>query len=242
MSRSTHKFARLDVLAWKGKLGSVLVQLMMVVNDMSLAMDAQRRWSEDAGKQRAHRERGAKIYFVRLQISHIFEAMKIIEEIRDDPDLMRVVDRSGGRTQKAFAQLLAFKGSAEFKMMAASAIISPSTMIQRRSNSPSPHSLRSTPTQRDRFHSVTNRTTGFSSPATWWGTAQLSGRYSRFRRGRMSPPKPTGLSCAFMKSCKCLAASPEASFGKIRDRAFALCSRLTTCSRNCRIPPNSTNR
>ena len=118
MSRSTHKFARLDVLASKGKLGSVLVRLMMVVNDMSLAMDAQRRWTEDAGKQRAHRERGAKIYFVRLQISHIFEAMKIIEEIRDDPDLMRVVDHSGGRTQKAFAQLLAFKGSAEFKMMA----------------------------------------------------------------------------------------------------------------------------
>jgi hypothetical protein len=98
--RSTHKFARLDVLASKGKLGSVLVRLMMVVNDMSLAMDAQRRWTEGAGKQRAHRERGAKIYFVRLQISHIFAAMKIIEEIRDDPDLMRVVDRSGGRTQK----------------------------------------------------------------------------------------------------------------------------------------------
>jgi hypothetical protein len=118
VSRSTHKFARLDALASKGKLGSVLVRLMMVVNDMSLAMDAQRRWTEDAEKQRAHRERGAKIYFVRLQISHIFEAMKIIEEIRDDPDLMRVVDRSGGRTERAFAQLLAFKGSAEFKMMA----------------------------------------------------------------------------------------------------------------------------
>lgn len=118
MSRSTHKFARLDALASKGKLGSVLVRLMMVINDMSLAMDAQRRWAEDAGKQRAHRERGAKIYFVRLQISHIFEAMKIVEEVRDDPDLMKVVDRSGGRTQKAFAQLLALKGSAEFKMMA----------------------------------------------------------------------------------------------------------------------------
>lgn len=91
---------------------------MMVINDMSLAMDAQRSWAEDVGKQRAHRERGAKIYFVRLQISHIFEAMKIVEEIRDDPDLMKVVDRSGGPTQKAFGQLLAFKGSAEFKMMA----------------------------------------------------------------------------------------------------------------------------
>ena len=118
MSRSTHKFARLDALASKGKLGSVLVRLMMVINDMSLAMDGQRRWTEDAGKARAHRERGAKIYFVRLQISHIFEAIKILEEIRDDPDLMRAVDRSGSRTPKAFAALLAFKGSAEFKMMA----------------------------------------------------------------------------------------------------------------------------
>ncbi len=118
MSNSTHKFARLDALASKGKLGSVLVRLMMVVNDMSLAMDAQRRWTEDAGKDRAHRERGAKIYFVRLQISHIFEAIKVIEEIRDDPDLMKAVDRSGAPTRKGFATLLTFIGSAEFKMMA----------------------------------------------------------------------------------------------------------------------------
>src|SRR5258708_3574552 len=117
VSRSSHKYARLDALASKGKLGSVLVRLMMVVNDMSLAMDAQRRWTEDAGETRMHRERGAKIYFVRLQISHIFEAMKIIGEIAG-PGLMMAVDRAGSQTKKAFAALLAFKGSAEFKMMA----------------------------------------------------------------------------------------------------------------------------
>jgi hypothetical protein len=43
VSRSTTKFARLDAIASKGKLGSVLIRLMMVINDMSLAMDAQRR-------------------------------------------------------------------------------------------------------------------------------------------------------------------------------------------------------
>jgi hypothetical protein len=37
---------------------------MMVINDMSLAMDAQRRWTEDAIPERQHRERGAKIYFI----------------------------------------------------------------------------------------------------------------------------------------------------------------------------------
>ena len=77
MSRSTHKFARLDAIVSKGELGSVLIRLMMAINDMSLAMDAQRRWTEDSMKNREHRERGAKIYFIRLQISHIYEAMKI---------------------------------------------------------------------------------------------------------------------------------------------------------------------
>jgi hypothetical protein len=88
---------------------------MMVINDMGLAMDAQRRWTEDAKEQRHHRERGAKIYFVRLQISHIYEAMKIVEEIRDNPALMKAVDRSDRFTKKGFAALLAFAGSPEFE-------------------------------------------------------------------------------------------------------------------------------
>lgn len=100
VSRSSHKYARLDALASKGKLGSVLVRLMMVVNDMSLAMDAQRRWTEDAGETRMHRERGAKIYFVRLQISHIFEAMKIIGEIAGNPGLMMAVDPQAARQRR----------------------------------------------------------------------------------------------------------------------------------------------
>jgi hypothetical protein len=117
VSRSTHKFARLDAIASKGDLGSVLIRLMMVINDMSLAMDGQRRWIEDAKSERQHRERGAKIYFIRLQISHIYEAMKIVEEIRDSPVLMKAVDRSDHFTKKSFAALLAFIASPEFEKM-----------------------------------------------------------------------------------------------------------------------------
>jgi hypothetical protein len=118
MSRSTHKFARLAAIDSKGKLGSVLIRLMMVINDMSLAMDAQRRWTEDVKMERTHRERGAKIYFIRLQMSHIFEAMAIVEEIRDSADLMNAVDRSDPFTKKGFAALLTFIGSPEYKIMA----------------------------------------------------------------------------------------------------------------------------
>ena len=115
MSRSTHKFARLDAIASKGELGSALIRLMMVINDMSLAMDAQRRWTEDTMKERQHRKRGAKIYFVRLQLAHIYEAMKIVEEIRKSPTLIRAVDRSGRRTRKAFDALVAYMGSPQYK-------------------------------------------------------------------------------------------------------------------------------
>lgn len=115
MSRSTHKFARLAAIASKGELGSVLIRLMMVINDMTLAMDAHRRWIEDAMKERKHRERGAKIYFIRLQISHIYEAMRIVEEIRDTPALMKAVDRSDPSTKRGFAALLAFIASPEFE-------------------------------------------------------------------------------------------------------------------------------
>jgi hypothetical protein len=115
VSRSTHKFARLGVIASKGELGSVLIRLMMVINDMSLAMDAQRRWAEDPIEERKHRVRGAKIYFVRLQIAHIYEAMKIVEEIRKSPTLIKAVDRSGRRTRKAFDALVGYMGSSQYK-------------------------------------------------------------------------------------------------------------------------------
>jgi hypothetical protein len=44
---STTRNVRLGALADKGKLGSVLIRLMMVMNDMSLAMDGLARWSGD---------------------------------------------------------------------------------------------------------------------------------------------------------------------------------------------------
>lgn len=115
MSRSTTKFARLATIASKGELGSVLIRLMMAINDMSLAMDAQRRWTQDVIEQRKHRERGAKVYFIRLQVSHIYEAMAIIQEIKDTPALMKAVDHSDHLTRKGFDQLLTFIGSPEFR-------------------------------------------------------------------------------------------------------------------------------
>ena len=61
MSRSKTKFGYLARIEAKGDLGSVMIRLMLTINDMSLAMDAFRRWSEDPKEERRHRERGARI-------------------------------------------------------------------------------------------------------------------------------------------------------------------------------------
>ena len=112
---STTKNVRLGSIADKGKLGSVLIRLMMVMNDMSLAMDALGWWSNESERTRQHREVGARIYFVRLQLSHLYEGLKIVKEVEKDPELKNAVDASGRFTRKSFAQLVEFEGSNEHK-------------------------------------------------------------------------------------------------------------------------------
>src|SRR5262249_30101423 len=102
-------------IASQGALGSVLIRLMIAINDMALAHDALRLWVEEQERSRKHRERGGKIYFVRLQISHIYEALSIVKEIRDSPALMKAIERSGRRTQTAFEKLVHFIDSDEFE-------------------------------------------------------------------------------------------------------------------------------
>ncbi len=114
-STSTTRNVRLGAIADKGKLGSVLIRLMMVMNDMSLAMDGLGWWLNENEGHRQQREVGARIYFARLQLSHLYEGLKIVHEIEKDTDLQKVVDASGAFTRNCYANLVAFRGSAEYE-------------------------------------------------------------------------------------------------------------------------------
>jgi hypothetical protein len=87
----------------------------MVMNDMSLAMDGLGWWVNESERTRQHREVGARIYFVRLQLSHLYEGVKIIKEIEKDPELKNAVDASGRFTRKSFAKLVEFGDSEEYE-------------------------------------------------------------------------------------------------------------------------------
>jgi hypothetical protein len=52
-----------------------------------------------------HRELGARMYFVRIELSHLFEGLKVVEEIRKSPELMALLSHCDAKTQDAFHSL-----------------------------------------------------------------------------------------------------------------------------------------
>lgn len=108
MSRSTTRI--LNTRKFAAKHGAAtIVKLMMACNDLSLANNSMARWKDEQSPARSHRKHGARIYFMRLQISHLVEALKIIDEITSDPILVALVECCDRQTQLAFAQLREFR-------------------------------------------------------------------------------------------------------------------------------------
>ena len=81
---------------------------MMACNDMSLANQALTHWKGPSSRIRKARATFAAMYFIRTQISHLYEALKIIEEIEKDTLLKGLIARCDSRTQQSYAKLLTY--------------------------------------------------------------------------------------------------------------------------------------
>jgi hypothetical protein len=103
----------------KGELGVVLGRLMLAMNDISIANDALGSWMKDQEGIRKDRQRGAKMYFVRMLISHVFEALTVISKIRNTPELMEIVQQSSDAIRAPFARCAAVIGTEKYKQMKA---------------------------------------------------------------------------------------------------------------------------
>ncbi|MFZ0479152.1 MAG: hypothetical protein WAL71_08380 [Terriglobales bacterium] len=107
MSRTTTR--TVNVATFADRPGaSTVIKLMMACNDLSLANDAQGVWKSEQSPTRKSRAKGAGMYFVRLQVSHLNEALKIIRELRDDPSLMKLVDQCDAQSRASFTKLEQF--------------------------------------------------------------------------------------------------------------------------------------
>ena len=118
MGRSTTWMVSMKKLADKDKLGGLMVRLMMVLQDFALANHSMGTWKAEENRKLKDRKVGAGRYFLRLQLSHIFEAFKIIEkEIEKSADLKAAIESCDARTKKSYQALLEFLKSEDYKLL-----------------------------------------------------------------------------------------------------------------------------
>lgn len=105
MPRTTTRYVDFGTLLTRGCSAVTVIKLMMAFNDLSLANEALSEWKKEQPKNKKPRQLGAMRYFVRMQLGHLYEGLKIIEEIRKNPRLSALVSRCGSHTQEAFQNL-----------------------------------------------------------------------------------------------------------------------------------------
>src|SRR3954463_6556816 len=118
MGKSTTWMVSMNKLADQGRLGSVMVRLMMVLQDFALANDAMEKWRTEEHPKLQERKRGAARYFLRLQVSHMFEACEIIKnEMEASDELKQAVEACDPQTNKSYRAVLKFLKSDDYKLM-----------------------------------------------------------------------------------------------------------------------------
>lgn len=98
-------------VAWRklrdgGESAVRIVKLMMACTDISLAVDAVSVWERDLPRLKAGRQKSAGMYFIRLQLAHLNEGLKVIKEIAGDESLNRVLDECDKKTRADFKILI----------------------------------------------------------------------------------------------------------------------------------------
>ena len=105
MPGTSTKFLSFERLAAKGTDSAIVVKLMMACNDMTLANLALTDWKGAQPKERRDLEVGARMYFVRIELAHLYEGLKIIKEIQTSGSLRRLVDACDARTRDSYAEM-----------------------------------------------------------------------------------------------------------------------------------------
>lgn len=108
MSRTSTKFIDFRKMQNQGQSAIKVIKLMMACNDLSLADEALSGWKEKDSKMMKQRQVGAKMYFMRMQLSHLHEGLKVIESIKKDTALISLLRICDDQTKNSFRKLEEF--------------------------------------------------------------------------------------------------------------------------------------
>lgn len=108
MATST-SYTTFDKLVGRGDESIIVIKLMMAFNDLALANEGLAIFKAQYAEKRTDKNRGAGMYFVRLQASHLYEAMEIVDAIASHERLRDVVSRCSELAKAAFERLVALR-------------------------------------------------------------------------------------------------------------------------------------
>jgi hypothetical protein len=80
----------------------IVLQLMTACNDLATANEALGRWQGKSDEHTAYFRRGALMYFIRLQMAHLNEALKVISDLRANTILLGLVANCPHSTAELF--------------------------------------------------------------------------------------------------------------------------------------------
>jgi len=117
MAKSTTRYITTAKLLRRPEVGSIVLRMMMSVNDSAIANSALHEWSTQSERERTGRVPGAKMYFARMQMGHAFEALLIIKEISETELLRGAVEECDPLTRASFAAIQAFLDTDDYKTL-----------------------------------------------------------------------------------------------------------------------------
>ena len=105
MARTSTRYVEFETLEIRGQSAVIVVKLMMACNNLTVTNQALDDWKKEQRRCRASRQAEACRYFIRAQIGHLNEGLKVIGEIQRDDTLSALVSQCDRRTQQSFQEL-----------------------------------------------------------------------------------------------------------------------------------------
>ncbi|MDP1838957.1 MAG: hypothetical protein Q8N31_04680 [Reyranella sp.] len=104
-AKSKTKLVSFDKIACDPDIGTMLIRLMMVMNDCAIAEESATMWRARSDERTRIKQQEAFKFFVELQIGHLHEGLALIREIAKKPKFRALVDQCAQVTQEQFDHL-----------------------------------------------------------------------------------------------------------------------------------------
>ena len=107
MCSTRTRYLNINQLALEDTSASLIVKLMICCNDLSLANQSLAKWKTDEflNADEKVRQWGAGMYFIRLQLSHLYEGLVIIDQILSNQLLNNLIGHLDESSKKSLEEL-----------------------------------------------------------------------------------------------------------------------------------------